>query len=109
MVTHRRDEGAPTGWPMVLALLVLTALLSGPAAVIETTANPPPSGALAAANAEPPGLGAPMLHSVPSGSDDVGPFAFGYVEFDWDPRAPGGVPGFDSWPPASPPRRSSAN
>ena len=30
MVTHRRDEGAPTGWPMVLALLVLTALLSGP-------------------------------------------------------------------------------
>ena len=28
-------------------------------------------------------------------------FAFGYLEFDWDPSAPGGVPGFDSWPPAS--------
>jgi hypothetical protein len=25
-------------------------------------------------------------------------FAFGYLEFDWDPRVPGGVPGFDSWP-----------
>jgi hypothetical protein len=25
-------------------------------------------------------------------------FAFGYLEFDWDPDAPGGVPGFDSWP-----------
>jgi hypothetical protein len=22
-------------------------------------------------------------------------FAFGYLEFDWDPNAPGGVPGFD--------------
>ena len=25
-------------------------------------------------------------------------FAFGFLEFDWDPVAPGGVPGFDSWP-----------
>jgi len=24
-------------------------------------------------------------------------FAFGYLEFDWDPRVPSGVPGFDSW------------
>jgi hypothetical protein len=36
---------------------------------------------------------------------DVGNFAFGYVEFDQNPKAPGGVPGFDSWPPGSPPRR----
>jgi hypothetical protein len=28
-------------------------------------------------------------------------FAFGSVEFDRDPTAPAGVPGFDSWPPAS--------
>jgi hypothetical protein len=26
------------------------------------------------------------------------PFAFGFLEFDWDPNAPGGVPGFDPWP-----------
>jgi hypothetical protein len=25
-------------------------------------------------------------------------FAFGYLEFDWDPAALGGLPGFDSWP-----------
>ena len=25
-------------------------------------------------------------------------FAFGFLEYDWDPHAPGGVPGFDSWP-----------
>lgn len=25
-------------------------------------------------------------------------FAFGYLEFDWDPNTPGGMPGFDSWP-----------
>jgi hypothetical protein len=25
-------------------------------------------------------------------------FAFGYLEFDWDPNAPDGMPGFDSWP-----------
>ncbi len=23
--------------------------------------------------------------------------AFGFLVYDWDPRAPGGVPGFDSW------------
>jgi hypothetical protein len=25
-------------------------------------------------------------------------FAFGFLEFDWNPHAPGGVPGFDAWP-----------
>ena len=25
-------------------------------------------------------------------------FAFGFLEFDWNPNAPGGVPGFDPWP-----------
>jgi len=24
-------------------------------------------------------------------------FAFGYLVYDWDPRAPGGVPGFSQW------------
>jgi hypothetical protein len=26
-------------------------------------------------------------------------FFFGFVEFDWDPNTPGGVPGFEAWPP----------
>ena len=28
-------------------------------------------------------------------------FFFGFLEFDWDPDAPGGVPGFGPYPPAS--------
>lgn len=39
--------------------------------------------------------------SAPRHSREVGPFAFGHVEFDWRPSAAGGVPGFDSWPPGS--------
>jgi hypothetical protein len=33
-------------------------------------------------------------------SADLGrvPLFFGFLEYDWDPDAPGGVPGFDSWP-----------
>jgi hypothetical protein len=27
----------------------------------------------------------------------------GYLEFDWDGEAPGGVPGFGRWPPSPPP------
>ena len=26
------------------------------------------------------------------------PRFFGFLEYDWDPDAPGGVPGFDPWP-----------
>ena len=29
-------------------------------------------------------------------------FFFGFLEFDWDPNKPGGVPGFGSWPPEVP-------
>ena len=40
-------------------------------------------------------LRVPAVVSVASSQS---PFAFGFLEFDWDPNAPGGVPGFDSWP-----------
>ena len=36
--------------------------------------------------------------TVPVSPAGQGPSAFGYLEFDWDPHAPGGVPGFGSWP-----------
>jgi hypothetical protein len=39
--------------------------------------------------------------SVPRHSGEVKPLAFGHVEMDWDPAAPGGIPGFDIWPPGS--------
>ena len=49
--------------------------------------------------------GAPSVpRSVPLDSGEVGPFAFGHLVFDWDPAAPGGVPGFDSWPPGARPQ-----
>ena len=34
-------------------------------------------------------------------------FAFGFLEFDWDPNAPGGVPGFELLAEARPARRRS--
>ena len=43
---------------------------------------------------------APIPLAVPLDSGEVGPFAFGHVEFDQNPA--GGVPGFSSWPPGSP-------
>ncbi len=39
--------------------------------------------------------------AVPNGKLADGervPWFFGFLEFDWDPDAPGGVPGFDPWP-----------
>jgi hypothetical protein len=36
--------------------------------------------------------------SIPLDSGELGPFAFGHLEFDWDPAS--GVPGFSSWPPS---------
>ena len=43
--------------------------------------------------------------STLSNAQDPGDFAWGYVEFDQDPKAPGGVPGFDHWPPGAPRQR----
>jgi hypothetical protein len=34
--------------------------------------------------------------SIPLDSGELGPFAFGHLEFDWNPA--NGVPGFSSWP-----------
>jgi hypothetical protein len=42
-----------------------------------------------------PAMSSPQLQGLGA----VGTFAFGHLEFDWDPTAPDGVPGFDTWPP----------
>jgi len=47
----------------------------------------------------------PAPDSTSSNVEDPGNFAWGYVEFDQDPKAPGGIPGFDHWPPGAPRRR----
>jgi hypothetical protein len=50
---------------------------------------------------------APVAHPAPAPADarpsppsdrGHGSRFFGFLEFDWDPDAPGGVPGFDPWP-----------
>ena len=102
METHFGDEQVLTGWRWGAACLALVVLLLGPITIVATMADPPVKDApvLAAPYAGPIEARAP-LNFVPLDSGDIGHFAFGYVEFDWDPKAPGGVPGFDSWPPGS--------
>jgi hypothetical protein len=54
--------------------------------------------ASAAAPSVPNSASAPV--DMPRSSSDRGHSSrfFGFLEFDWDPDAPGGVPGFDPWP-----------
>jgi hypothetical protein len=89
------------GWRWIAIAFLLAAGLGG--ALIMSVA---PAQIAPPAPSAHPGAGAASIpNSIPSDAGDIGSFAFGYVEFDWDPNAPGGVPGFDSWPPGSPPRR----
>jgi hypothetical protein len=88
------------GWRWIVAALILAVFLGGalmmsvaaqishPADTQHTTPN-----------------ATPAQDSTSSDVQDPGNFAWGYVEFDQDPKAPGGIPGFDHWPPSSPRRR----
>jgi hypothetical protein len=93
--------GDDTGWRVVGLVLLLTALLAGPIAIVATFAKSQTRDELPAAREVVASAGAPIAYSGLTDSGDIGSFAFGYVEFDVDPRTPGGVPGFDSWPPGS--------
>jgi hypothetical protein len=88
------------GWRWITGALVLAMFLAGalimsvaaqishPAETQRTTPNAIPASNL-----------------PPSNAQDPGNFSWGYVEFDQDPKAPGGIPGFDHWPPGAPARR----
>lgn len=93
-------------WRPAAAGLVLAALFAGSVTVLATMAHSQTGDHLVSGGAlvGPGGARPPIANSLPADPGDPGPFAFGYVEFDWDPRSPGSVPGFDSWPPASPRR-----
>ena len=55
--------------------------------------------ASAAAPSFPNSASAPVdMPRSPSSDRGHGSRFFGFLEFDWDPDAPGGVPGFDPWP-----------
>ncbi len=102
METHR-EEKALTGWHSIAAGLVLAALLGGPVALVATVAKSPAQdgSAEASALAEPQDAGPSIPHFVLPDTGDIGRFAFGHVDFDWDPTDPSGVPGVDYWPPRS--------
>lgn len=94
-ILNRKQVGpvapAPTRMATVLILLTMAALAIASLIPSHERAAAQPGGE--------PAKVAPL--SVARESRQVGSFAFGYIEFDWDPSAPEGVPGFDSWPPAS--------
>ena len=44
---------------------------------------------------------APSSETVRTEMSAKAPSSFGYLEFDWDPDAPGGIPGFGPLPPSN--------
>jgi hypothetical protein len=75
------DETLPIGWPSAAPVNLDTASANMPAGTTLARATVP------ARNGS---------HS--SAANDNPKFFFGFLEFDWDPNAPGGVPGFGPWP-----------
>ena len=94
METKVAEEKIARRW--IAIALVLAAFLAATLIVSVAQISHPVDSPV---HAKPEGVSVPSS-AVPD--TDVGSFAFGYVEFDQNPKAPGGVPGFDSWPPGSP-------
>ena len=81
---------------IVATIALALAILSIPYAVhSQRVASLPEPNAVVAA--------VPVPAPVERGLTDTGDFAFGFLVFDWDPQAPGGVPGFDQWIPTAQP------
>jgi hypothetical protein len=83
------------GWRWIAAAFVLAVFLAG-ALIMSVAAQHHPAQHTTPSAAS---------NSNSSSEQDAGDFAWGYVEFDQDPKAPGGIPGFDHWPPGAPRRR----
>lgn len=94
--TMRSERLAPTAMAtgLIAAAIVTLAITSLIQSHERVTAQSPVA-------IEPAPSPATVPLSLPRDSGELGPFAFGFVEFDWDPNVPGGVPGFDPWSPAS--------
>jgi hypothetical protein len=83
-----------------VAAATLAAAMIGLALPVSSSArNAGAVGASAAALSDTHVVTTPARPSRPVSIDDARvPWFFGFLEYDWDPNAPGGVPGFDSWP-----------
>lgn len=89
-----RQTGSVAGILATIALAL--AIISFPYAVrSQLFASLPEPNAVVAA------VPAPAERLVPL--DPEADFAFGFLVYDWDPRAPAGIPGFDRWIPAAQP------
>jgi hypothetical protein len=87
-------------WRWIATALVLAVFLAGALMMSVYAQNPHPSDTPHTTPSA-----APAPESTSSNVEDPGNFAWGYVEFDQDPKGPGGIPGFDRWPPGAPRRR----
>jgi hypothetical protein len=99
---HRRTTDPLAGWLLPSALVVggvLAAALIGAAFAAPQygSMSEPAPRELATIISTPPQQSARAVTAIPAAVTQPS-FAFGFLEFDWDPNAPGGVPGFDSWP-----------
>ena len=85
-------------WRWIAAALVLAVFLAGALMMSVSAQISHPADTRHTTPSTPPAPDSPNV-------EDPGNFAWGYVEFDQDPKAPGGIPGFDHWPPGAPRRR----
>jgi hypothetical protein len=93
----RRPVDRPAGLIAALALAGAAAALLVP--VSSSGWSPGAVGASAAVLSKSDPVTTLANMSRPASADHGRvPRFFGFLEYDWDPGAPGGVPGFDPWP-----------
>ena len=89
---------------MIAAIVTLTAAASPRIATPGPDADLQRLGHAVVANtpgaADGPAKRADTARDQTEGRSSTGKFFFGFLEFDWDPDAPGGVPGFGPLPPS---------
>ena len=98
-------EAAPVRRPadQLVGPLAAVALAAAMIALVLPVSSPGRTpgavGASAAALSDSHAVTTPARMSRPASADHGRvPLFFGFLEYDWDPDAPGGVPGFDPWP-----------
>ena len=91
----RRPADRLAGSLAAVALAAAVIALAPP--VSSSGRSPGAAGALAAALSDSHAVTTPARMSRPASADQgASRCFFGFLEYDWDPDAPGGVPGFDS-------------
>ena len=97
MDTHPAEQRVSLAWRLIMVSNVLVALFAGLMVVLANMAKSQPGDRLAPADVhnEPKAAAPSIAYPAPPDSRNSSYFAFGYIEFDWDPRDPDGVPGFE--------------